>query len=102
MWLLGAATHPRTHPAACCPAQGFLYNGQAGIQVLLVLVALVAVPWMLVPKPYILKQRHEAAQRAVSHCLGRAGACLTSRPPPSPPVACPVNLPHVPTCSPAP
>lgn len=34
-------------------------------QVLLLLVALVAVPWMLIPKPYILKKRHEARQSQV-------------------------------------
>lgn len=41
-----------------CP-QNVLFPGQAFIQVLLLLAMLVAVPWMLVPKPYILKQRHE-------------------------------------------
>ena len=35
------------------------------LQVLLLLVALVAVPWMLIPKPYILKKRHEARQAQV-------------------------------------
>ena len=35
------------------------------LQVLLLLVALVAVPWMLIPKPYILKKRHEARQSQV-------------------------------------
>lgn len=38
---------------AMLPAQGAL-------QVLLLLAAFVAVPWMLVPKPYILKKRWEA------------------------------------------
>ena len=33
----------------------------------LVLAALVAVPWMLIPKPLILKKRHEARQRQISH-----------------------------------
>jgi len=36
----------------------FLFNHQAPLQVLLVLVALIAVPWMLFTKPYILKRRH--------------------------------------------
>jgi V-type H+-transporting ATPase subunit a len=32
------------------------------LQVVLLLVAFAAVPWMLLPKPLILKKRHEAAQ----------------------------------------
>jgi len=39
-----------------------LFPGQASIQVLLVLLALVCVPWMLLTKPYVLKKRHEASQ----------------------------------------
>ncbi|PNH05344.1 Vacuolar proton ATPase a3 [Tetrabaena socialis] len=48
------------------PGTGFknpddeLIPGQAGLQVFLVLIAFVAVPWMLLPKPLILKKRHEA------------------------------------------
>eukprot|EP00210_Caulerpa_lentillifera_P002794 g2669.t1 len=38
---------------------GDLYDGQATIQVLLVLAALFAVPWMLFPKPFILRSRHK-------------------------------------------
>lgn len=30
------------------------------VQVFLLLIAFAAVPWMLIPKPYILKKRHEA------------------------------------------
>jgi hypothetical protein len=37
-----------------------------GAQVFLVLIAFVAVPWMLVPKPLILKKRHEASQNVSS------------------------------------
>ncbi len=32
---------------------------------MLLLVSFVAVPWMLLPKPMILKKRHEASLRAV-------------------------------------
>lgn len=45
---------------------GYLFPGQAGLQVFLLLIAFAAVPCMLLPKPLILKKRHEAAQRAVS------------------------------------
>eukprot|EP00210_Caulerpa_lentillifera_P004917 g4693.t1 len=38
--------------------EGDLYNGQAAIQILLLLAALFAVPWMLFPKPFILRTRH--------------------------------------------
>ncbi|GFR51127.1 hypothetical protein Agub_g13480 [Astrephomene gubernaculifera] len=41
-----------------------LINGQGGLQVFLLLVAFFAVPWMLLPKPLILKKRHEAMQAA--------------------------------------
>jgi V-type H+-transporting ATPase subunit a len=47
-----------------------LYAGQAGVQVLLLLLALVAVPWMLLPKPLILKKRAEAAMAARGRGLG--------------------------------
>lgn len=40
-----------------------LYPGQAGIQLVLMLMAFIAVPWMLFPKPFILKARHEREQR---------------------------------------
>ena len=40
-------------------------------QVFLLLLAFAAVPWMLIPKPYILKKRHEArmAQVTLHSCL---------------------------------
>ena len=38
---------------------GVLYGGQAALQVLLLLAAFAAVPWMLLPKPLILKKRAE-------------------------------------------
>ncbi|GMH36133.1 hypothetical protein BSKO_04001 [Bryopsis sp. KO-2023] len=37
---------------------GSLYSGQGGIQVFLVLIAFISVPWMLIPKPFVLKSRH--------------------------------------------
>ena len=37
------------------------------MQVFLLLAAFAAVPWMLIPKPYILKKRHEA--RMAQACL---------------------------------
>ncbi|WIA14247.1 hypothetical protein OEZ85_002783 [Tetradesmus obliquus] len=42
---------------------GFLFPGQAGLQVFLLLISFAAVPWMLFPKPFILKKRHEASER---------------------------------------
>ncbi len=47
--------------------QGRLFSGQGGVQVVLLLVALVAVPWMLLPKPLILKKRAEAAAKVRAH-----------------------------------
>lgn len=35
------------------------------LQVFLLLIAFLAVPWMLIPKPYILKKRHEARMAQV-------------------------------------
>ena len=45
-----------------CP-ENKIFAGQGVIQVLLVLIILVTVPWMLFPKPFILKWRHEKKQK---------------------------------------
>lgn len=45
------------------PAAGRLYEGQALVQVILLLAAVVAVPWMLIPKPLILKAKHDAKKK---------------------------------------
>jgi len=37
---------------------GDLYGGQSTVQVILVLAAFFSVPWMLLPKPFILRARH--------------------------------------------
>lgn len=42
----------------------YLFAGQGGVQVVLVLIAFFAVPWMLIPKPFILRKRHR--ERMVS------------------------------------
>jgi V-type H+-transporting ATPase subunit a len=42
---------------------GYAYPGQSSIQVILLLCAFIAVPWMLLPKPLILKARAEAAKK---------------------------------------
>jgi hypothetical protein len=53
--------------------------------VLLLLVSFAAVPCMLVPKPLILKKRHEASQRSVRALLlpGVVSVVLLVPPPPS-------------------
>lgn len=40
-----------------------IYSGQAGVQIFLLLLAVVCVPWMLLPKPLILKAEHEKTAR---------------------------------------
>ena len=52
-------------PKPGCPENVLLGSaaGQGGFQNLLVLVAFVAVPWMLLPKPYVLKKRAEEAAK---------------------------------------
>jgi len=52
-----------------------MFRGQGALQTLLVLAAVIAVPWMLVPKPYVLKKRADAAAAAAS--LAPYGAPLS-------------------------
>ena len=60
---------------AGCPENVILGSakGQAFFQNLLLLTAFVCVPWMLVPKPLILKKRHEAAMKARGGAHGAGG-----------------------------
>ena len=55
-----------------CPENAML-PGQGGLQVLLLLAAFVSVPWMLVPKPLILKKRWEARGAAAARYSGGGG-----------------------------
>eukprot|EP00803_Ostreobium_quekettii_P005308 evm.model.scf_1350.7 EVM.evm.TU.scf_1350.7 scf_1350:36664-41913(-) len=41
---------------------GRLYDGQGAIQGILIFVAFISVPWMLLPKPLILRKRHMAGR----------------------------------------
>ncbi|KAL6216213.1 hypothetical protein ACLB2K_009439 [Fragaria x ananassa] len=50
-----------------------LFWGQGFLQVLLLLSALVAVPWMLFPKPYFLKKQHEERHQGQSYALLLSG-----------------------------
>lgn len=47
-----------------------LYSGQATVQLGLLLLALVCVPWMLVTKPYLLYKEHQQRQGAGYHAVG--------------------------------
>ncbi|XP_020552422.1 V-type proton ATPase subunit a1 isoform X3 [Sesamum indicum] len=44
-----------------------LFWGQNVLQVILLLLAVIAVPWMLFPKPFILKRLHTEISRSVIH-----------------------------------
>ncbi|CAL5418373.1 unnamed protein product [Camellia sinensis] len=44
-----------------------LFFGQKFLQIVLLLLALVAVPWMLFPKPFLLKKQHEERHRGQSY-----------------------------------
>lgn len=44
-----------------------LFSGQKTVQQLLLVIAFISVPWMLFPKPLILKKRWEKAQKSKPH-----------------------------------
>ncbi|KAE8703148.1 V-type proton ATPase subunit a1 [Hibiscus syriacus] len=44
-----------------------LFPGQKTVQLVLLLLALVSVPWMLLPKPFFLKRQHENRHRGQSY-----------------------------------
>ncbi|CAK9178467.1 unnamed protein product [Ilex paraguariensis] len=44
-----------------------LFTGQKFLQIVLLLLALVAVPWMLFPKPFLLKKQHQERHRGQSY-----------------------------------
>ncbi|EOY14898.1 hypothetical protein QUC31_000280 [Theobroma cacao] len=46
-----------------------LFFGQKFLQIVLLLAALVSVPWMLFPKPFLLKKQHEERHRGQSYAL---------------------------------
>ncbi|XAR64159.1 hypothetical protein NMG60_11024400 [Bertholletia excelsa] len=46
-----------------------LFVGQKFLQTVLLIMALVAVPWMLFPKPFLLKKQHEERHRGKSYAL---------------------------------
>ncbi|XP_058780761.1 V-type proton ATPase subunit a2-like [Vicia villosa] len=50
-----------------------LFTGQKFLQVILLLLALVAVPWMLLPKPFLLKKQHRERHKGQSYSLLFAG-----------------------------
>ncbi|KAE8057188.1 hypothetical protein FH972_013897 [Carpinus fangiana] len=46
-----------------------LFVGQKFLQIVLLLLALVAVPWMLFPKPFLLKKQHQERHKGQSYAL---------------------------------
>ena len=55
------------------PSDAVLYDGQGSIQLLLVTCALIAVPWMLLAKPYLLREGATAYRAAIRRSKGRSG-----------------------------
>ena len=52
------------------PVVYFVYDGQIYVQFILLILAFIAVPWMLIPKPFILKYWHEREERRTQHEKG--------------------------------
>ncbi|KAK2392595.1 V-type proton ATPase subunit a3 [Trifolium repens] len=50
-----------------------VFVGQKFFQVMLLLLALIAVPWMLLPKPFLLKKQHEERHKGQSYSLLYSG-----------------------------
>ncbi|XP_021827942.1 V-type proton ATPase subunit a3 [Prunus avium] len=46
-----------------------LFSGQRTVQLVLLLLAFVSVPWMLFPKPFILKKQHQDRHQGQSYAL---------------------------------
>lgn len=53
------------------PSHSEMFYGQNRLQVFLLVVALVCVPWMLFPKPFILRARHNQARGAYARLHDR-------------------------------
>ncbi|KNC52902.1 vacuolar proton translocating ATPase 100 kDa subunit [Thecamonas trahens ATCC 50062] len=62
--------------AGSVPAKDEMYSGQGAVQIILVFVLLVAIPWLLLPKPIILWMRKKAAARRAGHSHGGATEAL--------------------------
>eukprot|EP01024_Parvocaulis_polyphysoides_P064823 TRINITY_DN7548_c0_g2_i1.p1 TRINITY_DN7548_c0_g2~~TRINITY_DN7548_c0_g2_i1.p1 ORF type:complete len:466 (-),score=61.92 TRINITY_DN7548_c0_g2_i1:573-1775(-) len=62
-----------------CP-ENSMYDGQGGFQVFLLLLAFACVPWMLFPKPLILRSRHNKAQGGQYDRLHHSGNDLALQP----------------------
>lgn len=54
------------------PDQDVLYSGQYPVQLILLLLALVAVPWMLCTKPFVLKSQFKQRQRLLPPSVAMA------------------------------
>jgi V-type H+-transporting ATPase subunit a len=48
-------------------AKDELYSGQATIQIFLVLITVICMPWMLLAKPYVKKWQHNSSNRGGDH-----------------------------------
>jgi V-type H+-transporting ATPase subunit a len=60
-----------------CP-ENRMFAGQGVLQMILLLCALVAVPWMLFPKPLLLKRRHQERRASRASLLSSASSLSSS------------------------